>query len=211
MNKKSIPLLPVILLLLESRSTVFADVVADPPAVSDPSDSVTPWIYLILFMSFVCIIQLIAKGMMLEKRIGRGWRIIIPFYGRYLEYKTYWKPMFYRINLGMAAFVLIAMFGIYFGENDTIIGIFVIGMLISLAVITVICVKLRLNTVEVFGYSRILGLLALFCLGFVLDCICGFSGRGKKAAEPADVLQTPEEIRPSEETQLTEEDLTKWD
>ena len=78
------------LIFFISYSGAYADAVVDPIEPSDTYDSFIPKLLLFCLLCIIGLVHLLAKGLMLNKRAGRGWRILIPFYGRYLEYKTYW-------------------------------------------------------------------------------------------------------------------------
>lgn len=195
-------ILPFLIFFI-SYTRSYADVVVDPVEPSDTYDSFIPKLLLFCLICIIGLVHLLAKGLMLNKRAGRGWRILIPFYGRYLEYKTYWKARYFWINFGLSLYLLLITVGVPLLDNDTVTTIIGLQMLIVSAAYTVIIIGLRMNIMAVFGFSKWLGLLELLFLGFILDCICGFSGRGK-------IEQTPEET-PSQPVPEDPDPIENWD
>ena len=192
-----------VLLLLACRSRVLADAVFDPTLIPDPSEpaeSIIPRLILIFFAFIIFPVQLFARGRMLKRFDGSGWRIVIPFCGRYLEYRFYWKPKYFWINLCLWLYILAAGTAIYVLEDRKILTVLVLLMLAALAVWLINTVRMRMNTLETFGQKRILGLLELLGLGFVLDCLCAFTGKWIK-----------EDKKLQEKRALQQEHIDNWE
>lgn len=95
--------------------------------------------------------------------------------------------------------MLLAAVGINHIENDTVTTLLAIPFLIALAVVCVNCVRLRMNTLELFGFNEYLGLLGIIGLGFITDFLCGFSKQGWK------------EEKRSDNSQLLQEYIDNWE
>ncbi len=178
--------------------SVFSCACANPIILNEPgmqldnAESILPWLLFFLLVGVISLIQLVARVLMLQKRTGRGWRIIIPFYGRYLEYKNYWQTKHFWVNLGLSAYMLIAAIGINHTDNDTVSTFLAIPFLIALAIVAVNRIRLRMNTLGLFDFNEYLGLLGIVGLGFITDFLCGFSKRGRKE-EKIGSTQVPQE------------------
>lgn len=200
---------------------VRADAIYDPSLVPDTADffeNILPWMFLILLLGFFGLIRLIAQGLMLNKTAGRGWRIFIPYYGRFLEYKYYWKTVFFWIETGLACYMILAMTAISLIEHDTIISILALFFILAGISLEIISVRLRMKAAETFGHSSMIGLLELIGLGIIPDCICGFSSKpakttvkeGKDDDELA-AVDAAEQAENTHSSQLLSEHLDRWE
>ena len=160
-----IRILPILLIFIRSRA--LADMAWEPSPGPESADTNLTWLFWITLISVFGLIWLFAKARMLKSydEYRSGWQIIIPFHGRYLEYKYYWDIKYYWINFGVMflAFVL------------TIAAWHVIYT--PLAVWVVITIRMRMKTLEAFGQNKFLVLLEFLGLGIVLDCICALASR----------------------------------
>lgn len=161
-----------ILLFFVIRSRVFADMAWEPEP--DPAEVATRRLILILLACIIAPIWLFAKGRMLKRYDGSGWWIIVPIYGRYLEYKYYWDTKYFMINLCILGFSFIMIFSIFSGNTISISpGIIVIPLMLLICLVNT--VLMRMKTMEAFGKNKFLGLLELLGLGLVLDWVCALS------------------------------------
>ena len=180
--------------ILSTLSCVYADVVYEGsgygghgvnPAVTR-QDVILVGILLLYFLQFF------ARGRMLDKRGAEGWKIIVPFYGRYLEYKTYWESKYFWVNFGISTFLLMVVTALYYSENNIYSSILTILFFIGTAIYVIIIILLRRNSLCIFGYSKNLAFLEIFGLGFILDFICGFFNRKTdKPGEGEKILLEP--------------------
>jgi hypothetical protein len=200
MNSKGRVFIFSALAFLSDVSHTRADAVYDPSIELDHADSFIPWLIFFLLVGIISLIQLFSRGLMLQKRTNRGWRIIIPFYGRYLEYKNYWRTKYFWINIGFSLYMLISAIGINHLENETVSTFLAIPFLIALAVVAVNRIRLRMNTLELFDFNQYLGLLGIIGLGFITDFLCGFSKTEKK-----------EEKEKTDSNQEQQENISKWE
>ena len=199
-NRQQRTFILAVLAFLTDISRVSANPIYDPSIELDHADSFIPWLLFFILVGIISLIQLIARGLMLQKRTGKGWRIIIPLYGCYLEYKNYWRTKYFWINIGFSLYMLISAIGINHLENETVSTLLAIPFLIALAVVGVNRIRLRMNTLELFGFNQYLGLLGIIGLGFITDFLCGFSKTGKK-----------EEKEKTDSNQEQQENIAKWE
>ena len=187
LDRAGLRILPL-LLFFAAHSRVFADVAWDPDSPYTPvrrpitSYFTTGQLVLICLLCIIVPFWLYAKAQMLKCFGKSGWEVLIPFLGRYLEYKYYWKAGYYWISFFAMAFSFV--FATRFFNKVTVRSILIYAGLAVWAVNTVI---MRLKTLETFGQKKRLVLLEFPGLGFVLDCICALSCRKKDAqGEPED-------------------------
>ena len=88
--------------------------------------------------------------------------------------KVWAKPT--PIGAGIAATAI----GISNFESETVTIFLTMSFVISLIVVVVNRVRLRMKTLEIFGFNKYLGLLGLAGLGYITDFLCGFSKRSLK-------------------------------
>lgn len=162
-----------ILLFFVIRSAALADMAWYPPPDPDSAGMSSRQTILIIIACIIGPLWLFAKGRMLKRYDGDGWRVVIPFCGRYLEYKYYWHEKYYWINMGVWIDILIVLAAVW-GKCKEIL------MLAGLLIWAVITVLMRMKTMETFGYKKFLGLLELLGLGFLLDCLCAFAADRSK-------------------------------
>ena len=108
--------------------------------------------------------------------------VLIPFYGRYLEYKSYWAGKYYWINFFTCFFSVFTAFLVKNQLWEKIILYF--GMFVWVVITAV----MRIKTLEFFGQKKILVLLEFLGLGFVLDCICALAFRRSEAERIQDEM-----------------------
>lgn len=111
----------------------------------------------------ICVLDLIGRGKMLQKAGENGWLICVPFYGAYLEYKTYWKKEMYPVLFGAALASITVPFVCF----------------VALAM----NIKMRMEAYKCFGKDSLFAILDVFGLGFIGSLICGFSDAEFSAAE----------------------------
>ena len=177
------------------HSSAFADDIYEP-GTGEGSTDVTLSLLAMTIAFIIWIIQLVARGRMLNKKGENGWMILVPLYGRYQEYIRYWKEKYFWINCALAAFLLLSSIFIYVTETETMATVTAVLWLVMLVVFIVNRVRMRMKTVEVFGFDRKLGLLELLGLGFVTDCLCGFSNKEEKTPAPKEIKKDPEPQEP---------------
>ena len=165
LKRAELSILPILMLFV-THSRVMADM-AWEPAPGSSGAAISPRRMMLIFL--ICIIGSIwlwAKAQMLKSCGGNGWDVLIPFCGRYQEYKYYWDGIYFFINCVVLFFTFVLAFFSWSHE------IFRILMYAGLLVWVVITVLMRMNTMEAFGLNKFLGLLELFGLGVVLDFLC---------------------------------------
>lgn len=169
---------------------VSADAVYEPdPYVLEVASDLLVWGILIFFGSLILwAIQLFARGRMLQRRAGRGWRILIPFYGRYLEYKNYWHEGYFWVNRAILLVLIAVGIFIYNSQRMFINGMLVLISMALWIIIFINRIQLRLHTMPLFGFSQLWGLLELILAGFPADCMCAFTNR-----KPLDILPDEQE------------------
>lgn len=158
-----------ILLFFIPRSRALADMAWEPAPGSEGA-AISPRHLMLIFL--ICIIGSVwlwAKARMLNSCGGNGWDVLIPFCGRYQEYKYYWGGEYYFINFVVLFFTFVlAIFSLRY-------EIFRILMYAGLLVWGMITVLMRMKTMEAFGLNKFLGLLELLGLCIVLDLLCAYS------------------------------------
>lgn len=166
MKRPVIRILPILLFFV-IRSRAFADLAWEPAPGPETADVKLQRLIRIIFICVIALVWFYAKARMLKRydRYRSGWRVVIPFHGRYLEYKYYWDTKYYWI-----------CFGVLF-LGFVLAGKAVHVMYVPLLVWGGITVRMRMKTMEAFGHNKFLGLLELLGLCIVLDCICAFSGK----------------------------------
>lgn len=180
MPRKIRSLFFVSLLFFAGFSRIYADSVYEPGRELDHAENIIPYLIAFLLFDIIFLVQLFARGLMLKKRTGNGWWILVPFYGRYLEYKNYWRTKFFWFNRGICVYIIISTISISVIENETVNIFLALLFLAALAVIAVNRVRLKMHTLDLFGYNKYLGLLEIVGLGFIPDFLCGFSKRSIK-------------------------------
>ena len=167
LKRTGLRILPVLLFFV-TRSRALADM-AWEPAPGSGGASISPRrLMLILLICIIGSIWLWAKAQMLKSCGGNGWDVLIPFCGRYQEYKCYWDGTYYFINFVVLFFTFVLAF---FSLTIEILRILMYAGLLVWVVITVL---MRMNTMEAFGLNKFLGLLDLHGLGIVLDFLCAY-------------------------------------
>ena len=177
--KKLRALLPVSALLFAEVGRVSADAVYIPAPADVAERGAAAMTVFACFSILLWIVQLFARARMLECTAGNGWRILIPLYGRWLEYKTYWKtlPFFVNRALFMVAAVVCAMID---DADDTLeLGVLLGVIFVCVLAVLVNRVLLKMHTMPHFGFSRMLGLPELIGLGALPDLFCAFSNRSR--------------------------------
>ena len=172
---------------------VSADAVYIPPSEELAETGGAAIMIYLCFSILIWIVQLFARARMLERTAGNGWRILIPLYGRWLEYKTYWKtlPFFVNRALFMVAAVVCAMID---DADDTLeLGVLLGVIFVCVLAVLVNRVLLKMHTMPHFGFSRMLGLPELIGLGALPDLFCAFSNRSRTEVPEgeAEVLELP--------------------
>ncbi len=162
-------ILPILLIFI-TRSRVLADMAWDPPPDPDSAGDSSVWLIRVILICVIASVWLFAKARMLKHYHWSGWDILIPFYGRYLEYKYYWDWIYYWVSTAVWIYILIVLVAVW-GKYKEIL------MIAGLLAWVVITVLMRMKTMEAFGQKKLLGLLELLGLGFVLDCICALACR----------------------------------
>ena len=161
-------------------SRIYADSVYEPGKELDHAENIIPHLIAFILFDIIFLVQLAARGLMLKKGTGNGWRILAPFYGRYLEYKNYWKTKYFWVNRGVGVYLFAAAIYISKSENDTVNIFLALLFLAALTVIAVNRVRLKMHTLDLFGFNKYLGLLEITGLGCIPDFLCGFSKRAIK-------------------------------
>ena len=181
-----------ILLFFCIRSRAYADMAWEP---APGTESISPLrVIRIILICIIGVVWLLAKIRMLKSYDGSGLGILVPFYGRFQEYKYYWDEKYYHINFLVSAFFFVMM--AFLPDLD----IRVILMYAWLAVWVVITVLMRMKTMEAFGQKKLLGLLELLGLGFVLDCICALA-----------CIRNEKEKKQKEKQALQQEKIDNWE
>ncbi len=170
----------IVLSFLLRFSCVDANPIYYEKKIIDYSGNPSLWMILVLMIGVIFILQIAARALMLEKCGESGGKILIPFYGRYIEYKTYWKPKYFWINFGISIYLIAAVPVVNNSENRTYIGILAVLFLAAIGIYLINVFRLRMNILKKFGRSRKLAFLGLLGLGFILDFICGFPRRERK-------------------------------
>ena len=168
------------LILFAEFTRVYANTVYEPGKELDRADNIIPNLIAFILFDIIFLVQLVARGLMLKKRTGNGWRILAPFYGRYLEYKNYWQAKYFWVNRGVGVYLFAAAIYISKSENETINIFLALLFLAALTVIAVNRVRLKMHTLDLFGFNKYLGLLEITGLGCIPDFLCGFSKRSIK-------------------------------
>ena len=168
------------LFLFAEFTRVYANSVYEPGKELDHAENIIPQLIAFILFDIIFLVQLVARGLMLKKRTGNGWRILAPFYGRYLEYKNYWQAKYFWINRGVGVYLFAAAIYISKSENDTVNIFLALLFLAALTVIAVNRVRLKMHTLDLFGFNKYLGLLEITGLGCIPDFLCGFSKRAIK-------------------------------
>ena len=168
------------LLFFAEFSRIYADSVYEPGKELDHAENIIPHLIAFILFDIIFLVQLAARGLMLQKCTGNGWRILAPFYGRYLEYKNYWKTKYFWINRGVGVYLFAAAIYISKSENDTVNMFLALLFLAALTVIAVNRVRLKMHTLDLLGFNKYLGMLEIVGLGFIPDFLCGFSKRAIK-------------------------------
>ena len=178
MKRKIIIVLMLVFLCFLSVPYVHADTIygstaVNPEVIKQEAISLA----VTCLVPIIFILQMIARGLMLRKRGIDGWKIIIPFYGRYLEYQAYWKIKYFWINFGISTYLLLSLTFIYYSENTLLNGIMAVLFMICVLIYLIIVFCLRRHSLDTFGYSKHLAFLELLGLGFIPDFLCGFTIR----------------------------------
>ena len=131
------------------------------------------YIFRVFYRSFVCLLFLtsviflaidcVARAKLLDRSGGGGWKIIIPFYGRYLEYKRYWIG-------GLYWTYLILWVGVLFSYKMP----YLLGFFFVFAV-AAFHLAFRVQFYKSFGRDPILILVDIFGMGILADIILAFS------------------------------------
>ncbi len=95
LKRPALRFLPIFF-LFATQSRALADLAWDPSPGFDREDISPRMLLLIILICIIGLVWLLAKAKMLKHYDrGSGWRIIVPFHGRYLEYKNYWDEKYY--------------------------------------------------------------------------------------------------------------------
>lgn len=156
------------------RSHALADMAWDPAPGQNSAEGFSSRLILIMFLCIIGPVWLYAKAVMLKHFDGTGWRILIPLYGRYLEYRYYWDTGYFLINI-IIIWAFIASVIVGFFTAAAFPGFFILVPEVLLICWVMITVRMRMKTMEAFGQNKLLGLLELLGLGFVLDCFCAIT------------------------------------
>ena len=175
MKRPVIRILPILLFFV-IRLRAFADLAWEPAPGPESADVKLQRLIRIIFICVIALVWFYAKARMLKRYDGyrSGWRVIIPFYGRYLEYKYNWDTKYYWI-----------CFGVLF-LGFVLAGKAVHVMYVPLLVWGGITVRMRMKTMEAFGHNEFLGLLELLGLCYCAGLHLRFfrqKVRGGKGAE----------------------------
>lgn len=146
------------------------------------------------FSILIWFVQLFARGRMLERTAGSGWRILIPLYGRWLEYKTYWKTLPFFVNRVLFVLTLVIIAELEDVENTLSLGVMLGAIFVCSLVVLVNRVLLKMHTQPHFGFSRMLGLPELIGLGALPDFFCAFSNRSRtEVADEVEPVEIPKD------------------
>lgn len=191
--KKIRTLLPLSALLFAGLGRVSADAVY-VPAPEDVAEAGSAALTVFACFSILLwIVQLFSRGRMLERTAGGGWRILIPLYGRWLEYKTYWKTLPFFVNRVLFVLTLVIIAALEDVDNTLSLGLMLGGIFVCGLVVLVNRVMLKMHAMPHFGFSRMLGLPELIGLGALPDLFCAFSNRSRTEVPEgeAEVLELP--------------------
>ncbi len=180
-----------ILLFFCIRSRALADMAWEP---APGTESLSPLRVLrIISICIIGVVWLLAKGRMLKCYDGSGWNILIPFYGRYLEYKYYWGAEYYLLNFSVCFLSLCLGWLLILDHGEIVV-------FAGAAAWVVITVLMRMKTLEAFGQKKFLCLLEFLGLGFVLDCICALA-----------CIRNEKEKKQKEKQALQQEKIDNWE
>lgn len=207
MSRKIRSFIFAILFLIMGFSRVCADAVFEPGKELDHAENSIPYLIAFLLFDIIFLVQLIARGLMLKKCTGNGWRILAPFYGRYLEYKNYWRAKYFWYNRGFCVYLFVSAIYISKSENKTVNMFLALLLLAALTAVIINRVRLKMHTLDLFDFNKNLGLLEVLGLGFIPDFLCGFSKRGIKKDIPDKSRVQQEEERRA----VLQEKIDSWE
>lgn len=195
------------LLFFAEFSRIYADSVYEPGKELDHAENIIPHLIAFILFDIFFLVQLVSRGLMLKKCTGNGWRILAPFYGRYLEYKNYWRAKNFWYNRGLCVYLFAAAIYISKSENKTVNMFLALLFLIALTAVIINRVRFKMHTLDLFDFNKYLGLLEVIGLGFIPDFLCGFSKRGIKKVIPNNSRAQHEEERRA----VLQEKIDSWE
>ncbi|MBQ3264821.1 MAG: hypothetical protein IJH07_03500 [Ruminococcus sp.] len=147
-------------------------------------------IYLLLLLPPL-ILEYIANWCILCKAGEKGWKALIPFYGKYIKFKLAWDKNVYWFLLIFQALSVVSYIMMRQPENLTDSPVWFILFVLTYLVGTVFTVFLQIHLAKAFGHNGKFTLGLIF-INIVFICILGFGKSEYIGVQPLRNSKTPE-------------------
>lgn len=144
-------------------------------------------IYIILIYASLLLpliaLQLVANWLILDKAGDKGWKALIPFYGKYTLFKLVWDKNLYWFSLIFNILMYAAMFYAGYPGATLHLPILIALLLVLYAVYTAFYVFLQIHLAKAFGRTNGFAVGLIF-LHNVFICILAFGNAKYIGAQP---------------------------